>query len=112
MSAATGEYDGNPVVDRAERALRAFGRLTRELAADLHAMWAGYPELSPVDRAEMLARFPDDAPVPDVAQLLTAAGRLSLDDLSQLQAGIRALVSRAGLDACRELARQVEDGQR
>lgn len=46
------------IVDLAERALRAFGgSLTREQAASLLPMWMYYRDLSPGDRAAVVARF-------------------------------------------------------
>lgn len=51
---------GNPVVDIAERALRSFGdRLTAADVRLLLPLWAHYAQLSPRERAAVLARFED-----------------------------------------------------
>jgi len=52
-------YHGNPIVDAAEAALRAFGTdLTRAEATRLLRSWKHTPELSVRERQAVLARFP------------------------------------------------------
>lgn len=54
-------YCGNPVVDAAEQALRAFGdNVARGQAARLLQGWKYTPELSVRERQAVLARFPVD----------------------------------------------------
>lgn len=53
-------FDGNPVVAAAEQAVRRFGDVTREQAAELLCMWRHTPELSDRERAAVLARFASD----------------------------------------------------
>lgn len=51
---------GNPVVDAAEQALRAFGGdISHADACLLLPMWTHYPRLSPRERDAVLARFED-----------------------------------------------------
>jgi hypothetical protein len=50
-------FAGNPAVDRAETALRAFGQLDRATAERLLSSWADRFRLSPRERAAVLARF-------------------------------------------------------
>jgi hypothetical protein len=59
-------FHGNPIVDMAEQALRAFGDdLTREQARRLLMNWRHTGELSPRERQAVLVRFPHelDGPV-------------------------------------------------
>lgn len=54
-------YHGNPGVDAAEAALKAFGdNLSRATAARLLQGWKYTPELSVRERQAVLARFPID----------------------------------------------------
>jgi hypothetical protein len=50
-------FAGNPAVDRAETALRAFGQLDRATAERLLSSWSGRFRLSPREHAAVLARF-------------------------------------------------------
>lgn len=52
------QHTGNPIVDEAENALRAFGQnLDLEAATRLLPMWHYNDRLSAVERVEVLARF-------------------------------------------------------
>jgi len=55
--------DGNPIIDTAETALRAFGvDLDRGAAARLLKFWGHYRELSERESAAVLDRFPTADP--------------------------------------------------
>lgn len=51
-------YDGNPVIDAAEAALRHIGCTSRRDAARRLPTWRHYPELSEREISAILARFP------------------------------------------------------
>lgn len=50
-------YEGNPIIDRAEGAIRAFRVETRADAARALELWAHVGELTDRERAAVLARF-------------------------------------------------------
>jgi pimeloyl-ACP methyl ester carboxylesterase len=63
------EYAGNPIIDAAEQALRAFGdQLDRAAAARILPLWRHHHELTDRERAAVLARFPQTVSDPKVVR--------------------------------------------
>ena len=63
-------FDGHPIVDDAEKALRVFEGepLDRTTAEMLLSMWVRSNELTDRERAAVLARFPEPAPERTLAE--------------------------------------------
>jgi len=59
------EYAGNPIIDEAERSIRAFAlpghehEITRDQARAVLAWWQHHSELSPREVDAILRRFPE-----------------------------------------------------
>jgi hypothetical protein len=52
-------YAGNPIINRAEHAIRSFGIVDRPTAARALELWAHRRELTDQEVEAVLSRFPD-----------------------------------------------------